>query len=88
MSLAIREADTTFAELICADPQWLREEFDDLISASFGSPPEPPLPAPPRVPPRDHPWTPPSGPRTGPLMAADASARAALSHRRQRSPPA
>ena len=34
MDLATREADTAFAELICADAQWLREEFDALISAS------------------------------------------------------
>jgi hypothetical protein len=88
MNLATREADTTFAELICADPQWLREEFDALISASFGQPPEPPLPAPPTVPPRGRPWHPPSRPRTGPLLAAATPARAAPGHRRQRSPPA
>ena len=35
MDLATRDADTAFAELICADAQWLREEFDALISASF-----------------------------------------------------
>ena len=34
MDLATREADTAFAELICADAQWLREEFDALVSAS------------------------------------------------------
>ena len=39
MDLATREADTAFAELICADAQWLREEFDALIAASFSQPP-------------------------------------------------
>ena len=47
MDLATREADTAFAELICADAQWLREEFDALVSASFGQPPAAPPPAPP-----------------------------------------
>ena len=37
--LTTREADATFAELICADPQWLRAEFDALITAGFGAPP-------------------------------------------------
>jgi hypothetical protein len=50
--LTTREADATFAELICADPQWLRAEFDALITAGFGTPPAwPRPPAPPRVPP-------------------------------------
>ena len=46
MTLSTREADAAFADLICTDPQWLREEFDALISASFSEPPAPP-PAPP-----------------------------------------
>ncbi len=87
MDLATREADTAFADMICADPQWLREEFDALISASFSQPPVPPPPAPPRVPPRGH-WRPPSRPRPWLLPAAAASASAAPGHRRQRSPPA
>ena len=51
MDLDTRDADTAFAELICADAQWLREEFDALIAASFSQPPAAPPPAPPRVPP-------------------------------------
>ena len=39
MDLATRDADMAFAELICADAQWLRQEFDALISSSFASPP-------------------------------------------------
>ncbi len=31
--------DGEFAELICADDQWLREAFDALIAASYGPPP-------------------------------------------------
>ena len=50
MDLATREANAAFADLICADPQWLREEFDALISASFSQPPAAAPPAPPQVP--------------------------------------
>jgi len=60
MTLATREADAAFADLICGDPQWLRAEFDALISASFSGPPAPPLPAPTRVPPRPGSTPPPS----------------------------
>jgi hypothetical protein len=88
MDLATREADTAFAELICADVQWLREEFDALISASFSQPPAAPPPAPPRVPP--------SGGRTGPprqhrprsRLPAAPSPVTTPEYRRQRSPPA
>jgi hypothetical protein len=80
-----RQAGAAFAELICADEQWLHDEFDALIAANY--PPGPPPPAPPRVPPlpprhREQAWSP---------MAED-SPRATTSHpssglRRQRSPP-
>jgi hypothetical protein len=88
MDLATRDADTAFAELICADAQWLREEFDALIAASFSQPPAEPPPAPPRVPPhRRHP-----GPSRGrwlrPRPPALTAAVTAPGHRRQRSPPA
>jgi hypothetical protein len=85
--LAIREMDTAFADVICADPQWLREEFDELISASFDQPPAPPPPAPPRVPPSGR-GRPPSRRRPGVHPARVAPARAAQGRRRQRSPPA
>ena len=52
MTLTTREAGAAFADVICADPQWLDAEFDALISASFSEPPAPPPPAPPRVPPQ------------------------------------
>jgi hypothetical protein len=81
-----RQAGAAFAELICADDQWLREEFDALIAANY-QPPRPPRPAPPRTPPlppghRGQVWPP----------VARPVPQAALTHpagrlRRQRSPP-
>ena len=62
MDLATYEAETASADLICADPEWLRDEFDALVSASFGQPPAPPPPAPPQVPPDDGDRRPPSRP--------------------------
>ena len=88
MDLATRETGTEFADLMCADPQWLREEFDALIAASFGRPPAPPPPAPPRVPPRRVPWHSPSGPRAGHLPARRTVRGSGNGCRRQRSPPA
>jgi hypothetical protein len=88
MNQATRDADTAFAELICADAQWLREEFDALIAASFGQPPAAPPPAPPRaLPPRRH-TGPPSRGRPQPGAAAITSPLAAPTRRCQRSPPA
>jgi hypothetical protein len=88
MTLAAREADAAFADLICGDPQWLRAEFDALISASFSGPPAPPLPAPTRVPPRPGSTPPPSRQRA-PGPPATASRDATRPGRgRQRSPPA
>ena len=88
MTLSTRAADAAFADLICTDPQWLREEFDALISASFSEPPAPPPPpAPPRVPPRPGPPPPPSR-RPAPGPAVTTGPAAAPQYRRQRSPPA
>jgi len=87
MNVPTREADTTFTDLICADPQWVREEFDALISASFVEPPAPPPPAPPRVPQRPgHPGPPSWRPAPGPVTMTFPVAGTA--HGRQRSPPA
>jgi hypothetical protein len=86
MGLASRETDAAFADMICADPQWLRAEFDALISASFGQPPVPP-PAPPWVPPHRRPPYPSSGPRPWRFPVVSAFSPAAAGHRRQRSPP-
>jgi hypothetical protein len=87
MTLSTREADAAFADLICDDPQWLDAEFDALISASFGEPPAPQPPAPPRVPPRPGIPCPPSRqPSPGP--AATTSPATGPGHGRQRSPPA
>jgi hypothetical protein len=87
MDLDTRDADTVFAELICADAQWLREEFDALIAASFSQPPAAPPPAPPRVPPHRRPG-PPHWWRPRPRPPAIIFPVTAPRHRRQRSPPA
>jgi hypothetical protein len=50
MDLLTRETVTAFTDLVCADPQWLRDEFDALVAASFGRPPAVPPAAPPAVP--------------------------------------
>ena len=81
-----RQAGAQFAELNCADEQWLREEFDALIAANY-QPPSLPPPAPPRTPPLPprHP-----APATCPV-AGPGRPQATFSHhggglRRQRSP--
>ncbi len=86
MALAAREADAAFADVILADPQWLREEFDALIASSFGRPPAVPPPAPPGFPRR--------GPSRWPARQASGGLPAARNRwfrehtqRRQRSPP-
>jgi len=87
MDLSTREADAAFADLICADPQWLDAEFDALVSASFSEPPAPPS-APPRVPPRPGtPRQPSWWPAPGLAVTTTAPATG-REHGRQRSPPA
>jgi hypothetical protein len=88
MDLATRDADRAFAELMCADAQWLREEFDALIAASFSQPPAAPPPAPPRVPPRRGRPIPPRRSWLRARLPAIIVPVAAPGHRRQRSPPA
>jgi hypothetical protein len=88
MDLATRDADRAFAELIYADAQWLREEFDALIAASFGQPPAAPPPAPPRVPPRRRPPVPPRWRQPQPHPSATSGRVTVPGQRRQRSPPA
>jgi hypothetical protein len=54
--MTTHEAGAKFAELICADPQWLDQEFSALMAANFSAPPAwPRPPAPPTVPPGGHP---------------------------------
>jgi hypothetical protein len=88
MDLATRDTDTAFAELICADAQWLREEFDALIAASFSQPPAAPPPAPPRVPPNRRRPVLPRWPWLRPCLPAPIAPVTAPGHRRERSPPA
>jgi hypothetical protein len=87
MTVSTREADVAFADVICADQQWVDAEFDALISASFSEPPAPPPPAPPRVPPRPG-IPPPSSRRPPPAQAAMTSPATGPGRGRQRSPPA
>jgi hypothetical protein len=88
MDLATCDVDTAFSELVYADAQWLREEFEALIAASFGQPPAAPPPAPPRVPPRRRPPAPPRWRQPQPIPPVTTGLRTAPGHRRQRSPPA
>jgi len=81
-----RQTGASFAELICADDQWLREEFDALIAANY-QPPSPPPPAPPRTPPlppgrREQAWLLMARPRPQTVPAHPGGGL-----RRQRSPP-
>lgn len=86
MGLTAREATAEFADLVYADPQWLREEFDALIATSYGRPPAAPPPAPPGVPDRG-PSGPPAGQASGRLPATCDSRSREHAQRRQRSPP-
>jgi hypothetical protein len=82
------ELDAKFAELVYADPDWLRNEFDALISANFGVPPtwqRPP--APPCVPPQGSPAGPPTRLGSDARTAAPCAFIALRVRRRQRSPP-
>jgi hypothetical protein len=87
MNLPVRETEAEFADLVCADPQWLRDEFDALIAASFSYPPPAPPSAPPAVP-RRGPWHPPAGRSTGYLPARLIRGHGEPARYRQRSPPA
>ncbi|MCP9949996.1 hypothetical protein [Actinomadura madurae] len=78
-----------FADLICADDQWLRREFDALIAASYGAPPaRPGPPAPPRTPPAGRPSRYLSGTHGLRTAPPSGSGRRRGILRRQRSPPA
>jgi hypothetical protein len=86
MDLATRKAGTEFADIVCADPDLLRQEFDALIAASYARPPARRPPAPPGSAPR--PGRP--RPRAGPYSrhpGGPTAPRSGREHRRQRSPP-
>jgi hypothetical protein len=89
--MTTHEAGDKFAELICADPQWLDEEFSALMAANFTAPPAwPRPPAPPTFPPAGRPRPAPPGQPTRPGCIGLALAGAAPRRRgagRQRSPP-
>jgi hypothetical protein len=76
--------DEAFTDLVTSDPDWVQDEFDALISASWNQPPE--TPAPPA--PADAEPAPPPPPRTGdgtPVQAGDRHPGAPRTS--QRSPP-
>jgi hypothetical protein len=77
-----------FADVVCADQQWVDAEFAEIVATSFGGPPVPPPPSPPRVPPL--PGTPPPPPsrRLAPGPAVLLFPAAGPARGRQRSPPA
>jgi hypothetical protein len=89
--LTTHEAGEKFAELICADPQWLDEEFSALMAANFTAPPAwPRPPAPPTVPPAGRPPGTPPGQPARPGHTGLAPARVPPRRPgpgRQRSPP-
>ena len=80
-----RGFDEAFNDLVTSDPDLVRDEFDAIIGANFGEPPEPPGPPGPAAaePARSQP--PPDDGRTGPAPAADRNADAEATN--QRSPP-
>jgi hypothetical protein len=87
MDLATREAGTEFADVICADPDLLRQEFDALIAASFARPPASPPPAPPGAAPRHGRSWPRDEPGSVHHLACHAAPRPGRGHCRERSPP-
>ncbi|MFC7616286.1 hypothetical protein ACFQV2_25255 [Actinokineospora soli] len=36
--VGVREESAQFADLVCADDNWLRAEFDAIVAANFGAP--------------------------------------------------
>jgi hypothetical protein len=86
-SASVRPADAEFADVICADPEWLRAEFDALISASFGEPPAPPPAAPPRLPPDRGARYPGRGWSAEHLPGPEPGRRTTTGRGRQRAPP-
>lgn len=85
MDLLTGETVTAFADLVFADPQWLRDEFDALVAASFGRPPAVPPTAPPPSPRRRR-RHPPAG-RGHDRLPALRTCRFREHGHRQRSPP-
>jgi hypothetical protein len=88
--MTTHEAGDKFAELICADPQWLDEEFSALMAANFTAPPAwPRPPAPPTFPPAGRPFTARPARHSGRIgLARMGAAPPWRGPGRQRSPPA
>ncbi|WP_410573863.1 hypothetical protein [Amycolatopsis sp. cmx-4-61] len=80
-------AADAFSELVLADPEWVRAEFDAIVAANFRPPPPPP---PPPVPPaRRGPGLPrrPAAVAGGPRRCPGARRLAGKGPRRERAPP-
>jgi hypothetical protein len=80
-----RGFDEAFTDLVTADSDWVRDEFDALIGANFDEPPAPP---PPPAPSEAQPAPPPPPPGAGdgtPARGGDQHRGAP--HTNQRSPP-
>jgi hypothetical protein len=79
-------ASSEFAELVCADPDWVRAEFDAIVAANFD--PSPPHQ---RRPPRPDSSGPTAPPRAAAIVTTPAGASGVVllinRWRRQRSPP-
>ena len=77
-----RGFDEAFTDLVTADPELVREEFDALIGANFNETPAPPGPPADR---REPPPSPPGNGQTDPAHLLDQSLGTPTVH--QRSPP-
>jgi len=77
--------DEAFTELVTADPDWVRDEFDALVGANFTEPPEPPAPP---APPAGRPEPPPSSSGNGKTTPAPTTDQIPADPvTKQRSPP-
>jgi hypothetical protein len=76
-----------FAELVCAEPAWLRAEFDAIMTANFGVLPPPPGQRPAPAGPRRRKHSPGATTAGGPGRLVDVVPHTRDGQRRQRSPP-
>jgi hypothetical protein len=79
-----RGFDEAFTELISADPDLVRAEFDALIGANFGEPPAPPTPP---APPAGQPAPPDPRPDPSPAPPRGAERQPGAAGNNPRSPP-
>ncbi|MEU4245392.1 hypothetical protein [Actinoplanes sp. NPDC026619] len=63
--------DEAFTDLVTAEPDWVRDEFDALIGANFTEPPDPPPPPAPSTGQPEPPSSPPGSGQTRPAATTD-----------------